>query len=311
MNISFTYLFQLLICLQFYPVENNDDEKFELNKDVTGFTYTNMTCAFDTLLTAFLMIYQSECLEKREIFSKTMPYLTSTFDRVLNKSLTYAEGKEHILSTFFFEEERFKRGCFQMIGDVVESALRSQTIASEEEDENYFQLNYHQILTCHSEVCSIRDPKETHDKTNSIVLHTDLDHTSSMNYMIEQFFAMNRRHYSCKTCSIKMEEKWVITKLPRVLYIACCGKDIEFDIDREIILENVAYQLMAVIYSGSGHFMSRMMVNNCVVEYDGMVSGGSFRKINSVNAFNGNIIDLRGFKRAAFQIFYRRKDETY
>ena len=104
---------------------------------------------------------------------------------------------------------------------------------------------------------------------------------------------------------------WVITKLPRVLYIACCGKDIEFDIDREIILENVAYQLMAVVYSGSGHFMSRMMVNNCVVEYNGMVSSGSFRKINLVNAFNGNIIDLTGFKRAAFQIFYRRKDETY
>ena len=71
-----------------------------------------------------------------------------------------------------------------MIGDVVESALRSQTITSEEEDANYFQLNYHQILTRHSEVCSIRHPKETHDQTNSIVLHTDLDHTSSMNYIL-------------------------------------------------------------------------------------------------------------------------------
>ena len=68
---------------------------------------------------------------------------------------------------------------------------------------------------------------------------------------------------------------------------------------------------MVVVYSGSGHFISRMMVNSCVVEYDGMVSGGSFRKIDSVNAFVGNIIDLRGIKRVAFQIFYRRKDETY
>ena len=270
-----------------------------------------MTCAFDTLLTAFLMIYQSESLEKREIFGRSMPFLTNTFDRVLNKSVTYAEGKEHILSTFFFSEKRFKRGCFQMIGDVIEWALKNQTITCEEEDENYFQLDYYQILTCHSEVCSIRDPKETHDITNSIVLHTDLDHTSSMNYMIDQFFSMNRRHFSCNTCNIYMEEKWVITKLPRVLYIACCGKDIEFDIDREIILNNVAYQLMVVVYSGNGHFMSRMLVNNCTVEYDGMVSGGSFRKINPINAFYGNIVDLRGFKRVAFQIFYRRKDETF
>ena len=29
----------------------------------------------DTLLTAFLMIYQSESLEKREIFGGTMPFL--------------------------------------------------------------------------------------------------------------------------------------------------------------------------------------------------------------------------------------------
>ena len=86
----------------------------------------------------------------------------------------------------------------------------------------------------------------------------------------------------------------MITKLPRVLYIACCGKDIEFDIDREIILQNVAYQLMVAVYSGSGHLMSRMMANTCVVEYDGMASGESFRKIDSVNAFNRNVIDLRG-----------------
>jgi hypothetical protein len=281
-----------------------------LNKDVTGFVYTDLTCAFDTLLTAFLVIYQSESSDKKAVFEKTMPILTNVFDRVLDKSLTYADAKENLLSTFFFTGERFKPGRFQKIGDVMESVLKSQIIMIEEEDENYFQLNYYQQLTCHSEVCLSRNPKVIPDTTNSVALHTDLDHTSSINNMVNEFFQINRRHYTCSTCNIKMDEQWFVTKLPRVLYVALCGEKIKFDIDRQITINNVAYKLIVVVYSGSGHFMCRMIVNNDVVEYDGMTSNGSFRKVDPINAFYGDIIDLRGIQREAFQILYKRQDEN-
>lgn len=288
----------------------NIADKIDLNKYVTGFVYTFLTCAFDTLLTSFLLIYQSESLEKRELFERTILFFSKTFHGILNKSVTYPEAKEDILSTFFFSGGRFEPGRFQMIGDVMESVLKSQILTVMDEDENYLQLHYDQKLTCHSDVCSIRDPTVTHCATNSIPFHAELVNKSSISSMVNEYFELRRRHFRCSTSNALMEEQLIIKKLPRVLYIALCGDKINFDIDRQIILNNVAYKLVVVIYSGCGHFMSRMMVNNYAIEYDGMVANGSFRIVDPVNAFYGQITDLTGTRREAFQILYKREDES-
>lgn len=294
-----------------YNVGEYSNIGIDLNKDVTGFEYTNLTCAFDTLLTSFLVIYQSESLEKKAVFERSMPFLTSTFERVLNESMTYPDAKEHLLLTYFFSEGRFRPNQFQMVGDVIEFILRSQILSVEERDENFIQLQYYQKLTCHSEMCSSRDPSVTPDFTNSIAFHGALVDKSSINSMINEYFVNRRRHFKCLMCSIFMKEEWIITKLPRVLYVALCGDEIEFDIDRQIILDNVVYKLIVVIYSGSGHFMSRMMVNDKVVEYDGMVANGYFRSVDPVNAFHTKIVDLSGTQRMAFQILYKREGDSY
>ena len=127
--------------------------------------------------------------------------------------------------------------------------------------------------------------------------------------MFQDFFNAKKRHSSCKTCDVIMDKNKIITMLPRVTYMALSGKKLEFDIDREIVVNNEQYKLVVVVYSGSGHFMCRMIFDNQVVEYDGLANDGKFRAVEQHNSLHGEIIDLSDRKRQACQIFYKKCDD--
>ena len=282
-----------------------------IHNAIRGFEYTNLTCAFDTILTSLLVLYDSETTQNKLLFGSALPYLSSSFDKLLDGSTSYALTKQQILNKIFYDVEGgFKRNSNQMIAFVTEFLFNPMTLSNTLSDqEHYFLLYYDDIKSCTNECCEINGSITTPRETCIIATSHDLNHESSMNAMISEFFHNNRRHYYCETCGIRMAEEKSITKLPRVIYISLCGTPITYDIDREIIINDVHYVLMIVTYSGSGHFTCRMNYNNRVVEYDGLKAGGKFRDVNDINAFNGVIRELGNTKREAVQIFYKMRDD--
>jgi hypothetical protein len=77
---------------------------------IRGFEYTNLTCAFDTILTSLLVLYDSETTQNKLLFGSALPYLSSSFDKLLDGSTSYALTKQQILNKIFYDVEGgFKR----------------------------------------------------------------------------------------------------------------------------------------------------------------------------------------------------------
>jgi hypothetical protein len=202
----------------------------------------------------------------------------------------------------------------QMIVTVMEFLFNTMTVNEiQGEQPHYFFICFNDTIKYPSECCEINGTITTSRETYEIADTHDLNHESSLNAVTLHFFHINKRHFYCETCGLRMNEKKEITKLPRVRYVSLCG----MPIDREII-NNVHYTLTVVRYGGSGQFICRMSSNNRVVEYDGVKAGGRydgvkagvrFRDVESNNAFNGVIRDMSNTKRETVQIFYKMQDD--
>ena len=92
----------------------------------------------------------SEKVQFKTIFENGLPFLSSTFDKILNKSICYAIGKDRILKTLFLIKGRFEPSQYQIIGEVVEKLMECQIISI---DDNYFMLDFDVVTTCYTEQC--------------------------------------------------------------------------------------------------------------------------------------------------------------
>ena len=145
---------------------------------IQGFEYTNLTCAFDTILTSLLVLYDSETTQNKLLFGSALPYLSSSFDKLLDGSTNYALTKEQILNKIFYDVEGgFKRNSNQMIAFVTEFLFNLKTISdTRSEQEHYFLLYYDDIKTCTNKCCEINGSITTPRETRIIATSHDLNH---------------------------------------------------------------------------------------------------------------------------------------
>ena len=100
-----------------------------------------------------LVLYDSETTQKNLLFGSALPYLSSSFEKLLDGSTSYALTKQQILNKIFYDVEGgFKRNSNQMIAFVTDFLFNPMTLSNAlSEQEQYFLLYYDGIKTCTNE----------------------------------------------------------------------------------------------------------------------------------------------------------------
>jgi hypothetical protein len=143
--------------------------------------------------------------------------------------------------------------------------------------------------------------------TQNIDLNNCLDHTVSVQSLVEEYFTDLKRSYFCDECGSKMKEMNIPTKLPSLLFINFNGEKFKLEAEREFNVFNTLYELVYMVYWGGSHFITRMNTPLGQYEYDGVKNDGLFKRMDTSNFFCGIIGDTRESRKIAVGATYRKK----
>ena len=173
------------------------------------------------------------------------------------------------------------------------------------DDIDCFEIKYMRYSRCSSLSCLLKS-----DECLRRVLHFngDVDTFESVSIMIEQHFQPDNRSFKCMLCGITMDVTNVIVSVPLILCICFTGVLVGCVFETNIIINEVPYELVSVIYAKGCHFKCRLNVSNIAYTYDGMINSGIFQSIGPTDSFPGTVFDSLGnILMTAQSIFYMRK----
>ena len=267
-----------------------------------------MSCSYDALFTTFWIIYTTGCPRIREQIKSNLQVLGDAFDGMINCTISRADANRQIRDNYYQNDSDndFSRGIFQCIPDILDH-LHNQCVMSLLliDDIDCFQIKYMRYSRCPSISCLL---KSDECLTRTLYFNGDVNTFDSVNVMIEQHFQPDNRSFKCTLCDVIMDVTNVIISVPFIVCICFTGDIVGCEFERNIIINQVPYELTSVIYKKGCHFKCRLNVGGSVYAYDGMINSGKFESIGPTNPFPGTVFDsLGGVVMIAQSIFYKRK----
>jgi hypothetical protein len=109
-------------------------------------------------------------------------------------------------------------------------------------------------------------------------------------------------------CGVTRQVTNVIVSVPLIVCICLTGTLIGCEFERNVIIKEVPYELVSVIYAKGCHFKCRINVSGNAYAYDGMINGGKFQSLGQTVSFPGTVYDSAGaIIMTAQAVFYMRK----
>lgn len=272
-------------------------EKVDVPEDfdiLQGFDWENMSCSYDAVFTTFWILYSTGYPRIREHIKSDLNVLGNAFDGMMNQTLSRADANKQIRDTYFQNnrDNDFTRGVFQSIPTVLDHLL-SQCVMSliSSDDIDTFLTKYMRYCRCPSLSCGLKFDECVKRVLN---FNGEVDTFESVSIMLEQHFEPNNRHFKCELCNELMVVTNVIVSMPLVVCICFTGALVGCEFERNIIIREVPYELVSVIYAKGCHFKCRLNVNGSAYTYDGMIKGGKFQSIGQNDPFPGTVYHSEG-----------------
>ena len=266
-----------------------------------------MSCSYDAVFTTFWILYSTGSPRIREHIKSDLYVLGTAFDGIMNHTITRADANKQIRDTYFqntFDHD-FTRGLFQSIPTVLDHLL-SHCVMSllSDGDVDCFQTKYIRHCKCPSISCILKS-----DECLQRALNFNGKWIQSVNVMFDQHFEPDKRHFKCDLCGVLMDVTNAVVSLPLIMCITFAGVIVGCEFERNIIIKEVPYELVSVIYAKGCHFKCRLNVSGSAYTYDGMIKSGEFESIGDNDPFPGTVYHRDGkITMNAQAIIYVRKN---
>jgi hypothetical protein len=273
-----------------------------------GCVWANNSCVYDSFLCGLWVAFLFGNEDFRQAFMTHLRNMGCTFMRILNHDSSFLDAKEDLLHHNFFNSgSKLKEGSYETYSRAVAHLLSNVKISIiDEDDMNAVCYEFEKV--CENPGCpQCSQSLKTQCATDTIYLNNDLDYTSNMQSLVNEYFTNLKRSYHCSSCKSRMKEINRPTKVPILLLIHLSGKEFTFEVDKEIKVLDTTYELVYIVYYGDMHFITRMNTPLGQYEYDGMRNNAVFRNMSDNNFFGNIITDFYKTKRQAEGIAYRKK----
>ena len=289
--------------------QSRDTEDVQEVLDLEGFDWENMSCSYDAVFTTFWILYSTGSQRIREHIKSDLDILGNAFDGIMNHTISRADANKLIRDTYFQNtvDHDFTRGLFQSIPTVLDHLL-SHCVMSlvSSGDVDCFQTKFMRHSMCPSISCILKSDECLKRALN---FNGEVDTFEGVNIMFEQHFEPNKRHFKCDLCGVLMEVTNDVVSVPLIMCITFAGVIVGCEFERNIIIRDVPYELVSVIYAKGYHFKCRLNVGGSAYSYDGMIKGGKFQSIGEEDPFPGTVYHRDGeIIMNAQSIIYVRKD---
>jgi hypothetical protein len=285
------------------------DEDVQEELDILqGFKWANNSCAYDALFTTLWVIYSTGYPRVREDIKSNLQVLGEAFDGMINHTMSRADANRQIRDNYYKNDHvnDFSRGLYQGVCTILDHLL-GQCVMSlvSSDDIDCFQFKYIRYSRCSSLSCVLKSD-ECLNRVQSF--NGEVDTFESVSVMIEQHYKPDNRSYRCMLCDIAMDITNVVVSLPLIVCICFTGELVGCEFERNIVINDVQYELSSVIYGDGSHFKSRLNVSGSAYAYDGMISSGKFKAIGQTDFFPGTVYHTTGdIVMTANSVFYIRK----
>lgn len=252
---------------------------------IIHFPWANMSCALDSTLSAFWVIYLKIQLksERLKLFREEFPKIVAVFDDLYDRKIHNIKAKEKLRALFKINDDRWRnRESVEvlLITDYLRKYLTGFHANGEESLLQWVFKVYWECKSCGTRICHQHAYGEymntdlIHRRDNIAVLARSRSYT--VHGSIEHFLLDTTRNKSCQNCMSPCTIFRETIMHPYILHVSYpfLGPGVEVDlpnfVEEELFLEEVFYDLVGVVYGDGYHFVFRFLKDAKVYEAVGL-----------------------------------------
>ena len=258
---------------------NNEEES------MIHFPWAHMSCALDSTLSAYWVIYLRLQLKSEwlKLFREEFPKIIAVFDELYERKIHNIKAKEKLRDLLEINDGRWKRREsveVLLITDFLKNNL-SAIHTNGEESLLQWVFKVHWLCEpCGTQTCQKHaygnyiNTDQIHKRDNIAFMPRSSKFT--VHDSIGHFLSDTVRNRSCDKCMLPCTIFRETIIHPYILHLSYpfLGKGVKVDlphfVDEELLIEEVVYDLVGVIYGDGFHFVFRFLKDGKVYEADGM-----------------------------------------